>query len=682
MTTQTINQGLPFNLDDLINLRAIEGNRVEFKATWNYVIKSAVVCTVCAFANDLLNLNGGYIVLGIEEHEGRPLLPPRGLDDLDLDLVQKEIRGECIRIQAAYQPVLFPVFYQEKPLLVIMVPGSDSKPHQAPEDLTRKGSPLKYFIRQGPQTVEAKGEFLRQLMEAAAKIPFDDRKNLSTRVEDISPTLVRRFLRDIRSDLALNGQSGNFGIGNHSVDDRELYRKLRIVQPVNDHEVPKNIGLLFFNEDPNNFFPGARVEVVEFGDDAGGNLIEEKIFRGPLPEQIRAVLQHMDTFGGTLLHKVNGQAEVERTVAYPYEAMEEAIVNAVYHRGYDGPPEPIKIYLYPDRMEIISYPGPPPGIQREHLLPGGIIPPVPARNRRIGEMLKELRLAEGRGTGIPKIQRKLEENGSPSAHFDFDDERTYFRATLPVHPRYQALHALREAGQLWVVGEKGQAVAHLRRAFAKQSNSGAIASQLIEYSFGVEEFKLAHTVFLQFQAEQAKSEAAQPYLTMARFLIDRGQIREARDILRNTPFVKTATESTEAAVLKKRTGDFEGAHRQFATAFAIDPNDPKILQEFAQTKIGLCKKLQRENRRGNNNFATRKKLTEEAVELLRKAIQLSDDSVRKAWCWYDLAKALEWLKEPKGEVEYAFLQAKTLLPDEFQFKNAYDNWRRQTPERR
>ena len=79
--------------------------------------------------------------------------------------------------------------------------------------------------------------------------------------------------------------------------------------------------------------------------------------------------------------------------------MEEAVVNAVYHRSYDNLREPTKIYLYPDRMEIISYPGPLQGIEARHLGQDGVVPPVPARNRRIGEFLKELRLAEGRGTG-------------------------------------------------------------------------------------------------------------------------------------------------------------------------------------------------------------------------------------------------------------------------------------------
>ena len=77
-------------------------------------------------------------------------------------------------------------------------------------------------------------------------------------------------------------------------------------------------------------------------------------------------------------------------------ALRESIVNAVYHRSYDGIIEPTKVHLYPNRIEVISYPGPVPGIKLEQLNQGQVPSPVPARNRRIGEFLKELRLAEGR----------------------------------------------------------------------------------------------------------------------------------------------------------------------------------------------------------------------------------------------------------------------------------------------
>jgi len=60
------------------------------------------------------------------------------------------------------------------------------------------------------------------------------------------------------------------------------------------------------------------------------------------------------------------------------------------------------------------------------------VPSVPARNRRIGEMLKELKLAEARG--IRKVFRAMIDNGSPPPRYEFDEERTYFTVILPAHP--------------------------------------------------------------------------------------------------------------------------------------------------------------------------------------------------------------------------------------------------------
>jgi len=88
-------QLLPINLDDLINQRSVESIRVDYKASWSKYICDSVCRTVAAFANDLLNLNGGYIILGIEESGGKPKLPARGLVGLDLEKVQQEIRAVC-----------------------------------------------------------------------------------------------------------------------------------------------------------------------------------------------------------------------------------------------------------------------------------------------------------------------------------------------------------------------------------------------------------------------------------------------------------------------------------------------------------------------------------------------------------------------------------------------------------
>ena len=120
-TTSPANRsGLPIALEDLIHARSVEDNRREFKAAWNPVTQTAAVRTICAFANDVLNLNGGYVLLGIEtDGRGNPILPPRGLENVNLDELQRELLGQCNRINPHYLPRLFPVSFEDRSILVV-----------------------------------------------------------------------------------------------------------------------------------------------------------------------------------------------------------------------------------------------------------------------------------------------------------------------------------------------------------------------------------------------------------------------------------------------------------------------------------------------------------------------------------------------------------------------------------
>ena len=55
---------IPVNVEDLTNQRIVESNRIEFKKSWN---PNDVIHSICAFAKDVDNVGGGYIIIGIEE---------------------------------------------------------------------------------------------------------------------------------------------------------------------------------------------------------------------------------------------------------------------------------------------------------------------------------------------------------------------------------------------------------------------------------------------------------------------------------------------------------------------------------------------------------------------------------------------------------------------------------------
>ena len=411
---------LAINLHDLLRQRTIEGERVEYKAGWN---PQSVLLTICAFANDFHNLGGGYVVLGVEEREGQPLLPPRGIDPRRIDAVQSELlRLGQSAIQPHYHPLTGVYEVEGRTILVLWAPGGETRPYKARVNLARGGAEWAYYIRRHSSTVRARGADERELLSLAATVPFDDRYRQEASLDDLSPRLIERFLRDVGSDLALETGPSTETLG----------RRMNIVGRPWEACFPKNVGLLFFNEAPHRFFPATQIDVVWFPDGPGGDRFEEKEFRGPLSVILREAI---DFIGRNYLKEIvikhPHQPEAERFWNFPLAAIEEALVNAIYHRSYEER-EPVEVRITPQELTILSFPGADRSIRMEDLQIGRAISRR-YRNRRIGEFLKELDLAEGRSTGIPKILRAMRENGSPAPVFETDDDRTSFLVRLPVH---------------------------------------------------------------------------------------------------------------------------------------------------------------------------------------------------------------------------------------------------------
>lgn len=636
---------LPVNIDDLIHARTIENDRLEFKGVWDDHTEPRALRTISAFANDFLNSNGGYVIVGIDtDAEDRPVLPPRGIEG-DFARLQNRVLGQCRTISPDYAPILSPERFQDRNILVIWCPAGDSRPYGL-----KGGS---YWVRIGSQTREAKDDLRRQLFEQTARVPFDDRRCLGGRIEDVSPLLVRRFLSDVGSSVVReSGQS----LG-------DLLRAMRMTVRVNAHLEPKNVALLFFHETPESFFPGARIEVAQFSDGAG-DLMAERTIQGPLPDQLRTALEYLRSLIDVVTRKVPDQAEASRIVAYPYAAIEEALVNAVLHRSYEAPPEPTKVYIYPDRLEVISYPGPVAGITLEQLRSGRSVPPVAPRNRRVGELLKELRLAEQRGTGLLKIRRAMRDNGSADPEFDFDEDRTYFRVKLPAHAGYVVLHALQVGGRLWAEGDRDLALELLDEAQRRNPGSGVLTGQLIEYAHASRKGDIAKTAFERFEAVAAKTDPALAYLRYAAVLLEYEDLESARALLDAMPPPGSVSETLEAASLMARSGLFAKADQLFERASASQLKDPTYLQEFARAKMHLAQTAPPE---------TQVALLRSAETLLRLALSASEPR-RQAGAWFDLAQVLEARGATTFEIEKAFKTAIALRSDPG-FISGYEFWK-------
>ena len=642
---------LPINLDALLYCRGVESERVEFKASWSSERTGAqVLRTICAFANDYHNLNGGYIVIGAEERGGRAVLPPLGLSATDVEAAQKWIRGQCNRLDPPYPPILSPETVGDRLVLVVWAPASEMRPHRAPAG---DGVRPRYWVRVGAETVDAeqRGDMLRGLVQQTARVPWDDRRAADARIEDLREAKVREYLRDVSSGLL------------DEPDARNVYRRMRITAQVNDHEVPRNAGLLFFSSEPGQWFRGARIEVVQFAADRAGDVQEERIFGGALADQIRGCLNHLENLSTSHLQKQRDRSQVRGWVSYPLPALRETLVNAMYHRGYDvDQPEPTKVYLYPSRVDVVSYPGPVPGIEHRHLVANAEVRAAPARNRRIGEFLKELGLAEGRLSGLPKVFRAMEENGSPAPRFDFDRERTFFQATLPAHPEYGALSALRDAVHLRALGEHEEAVRRIESAWTSNQTSAILANEMIRLSAKRSEVGRAEEVFKTFEAQGPAGAVPHVANTLVDALLEVGDDRRAQELLERDRPMTFGQDAIDAAILARRLRDSHAAHRYFERAGDTVYADARALLEFAQTKIWLAREAH-----GRRQGASNRRLLAEARTLLERVIQLDASPTRHAWAWRELARTRNWLRAPLREVEDAYRKAIEHLPAETRF---------------
>lgn len=414
---------LPINIEDLLRKQKIEGIRIEFKTGWN---PDSIYHSICAFANDFDNIGGGYILVGVEEENGIAKRPVKGLPTNEIDGILKDMVGFNNKINPYYMPRTSVEEVDGQNILVIWAPSGVNRPYDVRESVVSKNNPkTEWYIRSGSSSIVAKGEVLDELREMANRTPFDDRGNPDISVDDISPMLVLDYLKKVDSKLVTDF---------HKVPIENILDKMDLFTGPTERRMLKNVAAMMFCENPAKFFPYTQVEIVLFPnglEQDPSNMIEIPKISGPVPYMIKATLDYLKTnLIKERIIKPKDKAESEKFFNYPYQAFEEAVVNALYHRDYQER-EPVEIRIEPQGVAILSYAGPDRSISMEAIQKAKLLKARRYRNRRLGDFLKELDLSEGRATGIPTIQDELRKNGSQPARIETDDARSYFLIEIP-----------------------------------------------------------------------------------------------------------------------------------------------------------------------------------------------------------------------------------------------------------
>jgi ATP-dependent DNA helicase RecG len=414
---------------DLDQLARRESEQTEWKE--NVADINDVVETLAAFANDLQNLGGGYVVCGAKEEKdahGFPKLVRTGLTAARFKEIENIVLARC---RDRVSPPLAPLVEElesddpERRILVFLQPATGSA-----HTFRRSNEGAKHFVRVSRSTIEARNGLLKDLLvRKGALEPWDRRPCNAATVSDIDLLTLRDALQ----------RMGVFtldrGIEPYLVEGIQLspfVPSLCVAEPLSGVLRPRNYAVLLFGREPQRFIPGSFSIFSAYpGLDRTDPVARRLEIPGTLLDQARRLQELLDAEVVTLFDKTNLKSP--NAEKYPRRALQEAMVNALAHRDYELV-DPARFTSYRDRIELIS-PGPlPVGVTLENLRAGAVTPRW--RNQALAWFLSRLQLAQAEGQGIQTIRSTMKAAGCPPPIFDATEVSV--TCILRAHPRFES----------------------------------------------------------------------------------------------------------------------------------------------------------------------------------------------------------------------------------------------------
>lgn len=414
---------------DLARLAQRENEQTEWKQ--NVADVDDVVATLTAFANDLQNLGGGYVVCGAREEQdehGFPQLIRAGLTAERL----KKIEGTVLaQLRARVSPPLTPLVEElesddpARRILVFIQPATGSA-----HTFRRGNEGAKHFVRVSRTTIEARNGVLKDLLvRKGALEPWDRRPCTPASVADLDLLALRDALQRMGIFSVAQGVEPYLEDG---VQLSPFVPSLCVAEPLTGVLRPRNFAVLLFGRTPQRFIPGAFCIFSAYpGLDRTSPVARRSEIPGTLLDQARRLQELLDAEAVTLFDK--NDAAAPNAEKYPQRALQEAMVNALAHRDYELV-DPGRFTAYRDRIEFISPGSLPIGVILEDLRSGSVTPRW--RNQALAWFLSRLQLAQAEGQGIQTIRSTMQAVGCPPPIF----KATEISVTciLPAHPRSQA----------------------------------------------------------------------------------------------------------------------------------------------------------------------------------------------------------------------------------------------------
>ncbi len=345
-------------------------------------VRDQVAEYIAAFAN----AEGGVLILGIEDD--RTITGHQ----LPQDALNSILKTSSTRLQPA-QPDGFIMHVEGCEVIVFDVPASD-----VPVQVIGDGFPL----RMGDQTVQSRESQINTLKFEGMAESWESRRSSIT-LDDLDGRLLERARQ---------------GAGLSALSDEEYLLKRKLADRRGQGIVLRNAAeLLFARYGPDHPNAGVRLFRVIGTERHTGpehNVEERPRCEGNLP----AVISEIRTVISSLLRRPMRLvgSRFQESVEYPDFAWIEALLNAIAHRDYKVEGAGIEVWLFDDRMEVVSPGGLVGNLTTEELLTLKRV--HHSRNPRVIRVLVDLGLARDQGEGIPRMFAEMEDAFLPKPDID------------------------------------------------------------------------------------------------------------------------------------------------------------------------------------------------------------------------------------------------------------------------
>lgn len=349
-----------------------ENLQVEFKQIW----KDDFLKNICAFANS----EGGLLFVGVRDN-GEIV----GVENSSRLL---EILPNLINQKLGIIASVACVIKEGKPIIVIT-----STIASVP--ISYNGH---YYIRSGSVVLELEGRELSDFLLRKNGITWDAFDNYPFLPFEPSEQSIESF-----KTLAFD----RLPFAKLEHDTLQLLNKLQLLTPALR---PTNAAILLFDTNPQRFFSQAVVKIGRFINDS--DIVSSDIVGGNLFHQAENVLEILKT--KYLLSPITYEGIHRREILqYPYEALREAIFNALIHRDYNTTSS-ILIKIYSNRLSISNEGQLPPEISIEDLKHEHLSKP---RNKLLADVFYKAGFIESWGRGTLKIIDECRKARIPEPEF-------------------------------------------------------------------------------------------------------------------------------------------------------------------------------------------------------------------------------------------------------------------------